>query len=104
MALVRMAVPQRRLACPHVLSADDTPDPVYIYVYTPAPVCMCVYAPAPVRSFAYSYRSATIGSSSAARRAGHMPKKMPTAAEKAKAMATAKGAMDTFQPAMFCTA
>jgi hypothetical protein len=51
----------------------------------------------------HSYRSDTIGSSSAALRAGHIPKKMPTAAEKANARPTAVGEMEMFQPAMFCT-
>src|SRR5204862_191509 len=45
---------------------------------------------------AYSYRSATIGSSAAARRAGQMPKNRPTAALKTKASMIASGEMSVF--------
>ena len=44
----------------------------------------------------YSYRSATIGSSRAARRAGQMPKKSPTSALKPNATTTAAGEISVF--------
>ena len=52
----------------------------------------------------YSYRSAVIGSSPAALRAGQNPKKMPTAAENPSAIPTVPGAMAVGQPVMAATA
>ncbi len=46
----------------------------------------------------YSCRSASIGSSLAALWAGHSPKKMPTAALKAKATTIDSGEIRVFQP------
>src|SRR6266849_132424 len=48
----------------------------------------------------YSYRSATIGSRLAARRAGQMPKNNPTIALKMNATRMAKKLMDVFQCAI----
>src|SRR5438067_12932928 len=55
---------------------------------------------APGRAPDYSYLSATIGSSAAARRAGQMPKNSPTAALNTKARRMASGESSVFQCAM----
>src|SRR5688500_3095383 len=51
------------------------------------------------RAYRYSYRSATIGSSDAARRAGHIPKNMPITAENVIARIAACGATTVFHAA-----